>query len=104
MKKIFTVQGTSMRPTLHSGEKIAAVCPPEKIRFGYCYIFLFQRKVYIHRLVKKVNDKYFFIGDNSALVHEITELEFIGEIQIKEGAISAQLIRFINLIFVKKNN
>ena len=103
MIKSVTVNGRSMYPTLHHGQKATFSTDLGKLSAGRCYLFYYRGVTYVHRLIWIHGDTHAFIGDNAEKVHVVTYREIVGVLLIHEKYIPRLLIRCLNSFFIKKD-
>lgn len=80
-----TVEGTSMLPILHPGQRIK-VCAKDDYSIGDILLFFYKNDILlVHRLLKIENGRYFCKGDNSFRLEDVEKSAILGAvIQIKD--------------------
>lgn len=60
---LFKIKGTSMWPFFKDGKTTVTLTKPQTIKRFEVYLFAYQDKYIIHRLIKIKNERYIFQGD-----------------------------------------
>jgi len=93
------VYSNSMQPLLSAGQQIAILPLQNPLMCGKCYIFIYKGKLFIHRLIKVINNKAVFIAD-SAQKREIVPIDaVIAEPIFKQRWLVVFVICILNLLF-----
>lgn len=80
---VLTVEGNSMMPLLHPGDKIF-VRQKEVYEIGDILVFAYKNdEILVHRLLKTENGRYFLKGDNSFRIEDILFEQIIGTVYIE---------------------
>lgn len=78
-----TIEGTSMLPVLHPGERVS-VCGKDDYQIGDIIVFFYKsNNLLVHRLLKIENGRFFCKGDNSFRLEDITKENIVGTIMIQ---------------------
>ena len=80
-----TVAGSSMLPVLKESD-IITITGQDDYRIGDVLVFIYkQGELLVHRLLKIQNGKYYFKGDNSFRLEDVTKEQIIGKVITANG-------------------
>jgi hypothetical protein len=92
------VTGDSMRPSVHHGQKIA-LCPlSAEFIIGHIYIFIYNDRLLMHRLIALHGHEAFFMGDHSFAVEKVHLSAIMAEYNTNYRYPQMPIINFINTI------
>lgn len=87
--------GDSMEPFLKEGDTIS-IQKVESMKIGKCYVFRYNNKLTLHRLVYKTSESFYFIGDNSSKFESVDRTQIYGVYNED----NRKLLVFISIILV----
>lgn len=97
---VFSIQGNSMEPLLREGDSVR-IFNMTSLKPGDCYIFKLNGKMIIHRLAGKIEEDYYFIGDNSNSFEKVTREQIFGHLYGNpDNKVEKQLIMIINWLYL----
>lgn len=102
--KLFKIKGNSMFPLLKNNDTIRIKPLKEEPKVGNCYVFQYHSDLYIHRLLRRENNQYTFLGDNTDNYHTVPRESIKGVPCISENKTIRWIINIINKYFIKKRN
>lgn len=88
IKKPFelTVDGTSMIPILHPGDRIE-ICARDNYAVGDILVFFYKNDtLLVHRLLRVENGRYLCKGDNSFRLEDIRKEDIVGAVCLEHDA------------------
>ncbi len=96
-----TIKGHSMEPLFKDKEKLPLRPASDLfLRPGFCYLFRFNGKLFIHRMVKLYETCAIFMGDNSIDMETVPRRQIIGIIEAKATPSRKEaIISYINAVF-----
>jgi hypothetical protein len=92
------VEGNSMRPSLSNGQRIMLSPITAPLTIGHFYIFSFNNRLVLHRLVALNGTSAFFMGDHSMSVEEAPISSIIAEYDNAYHYPKLAIISFINTV------
>ncbi len=95
------IRGNSMFPFLTDGQKEKASPIEHPLKWGKCYVFLFNNSIYVHRLLKIEESKAVFIGDNTFKTETVPLEAIIGELNIHQDIFFINSISIVNTLFYR---
>jgi Peptidase S24-like len=97
--RTLTVKGDSMTPYLLHGQEIS-VSPYGKLLVpGRCYLFYYQGKHVLHRLVFYTRRQAFFLSDNGVWVEKVAREMIFAKLDRAGDVLVVNLIAATNLIY-----
>lgn len=79
--KFVSVTGNSMYPIILPNDK-AFIIQKDKYNVGNILVYTYRSEQYlIHRLLRRVNNRYFCKGDNSFRIEDISYQEVLGKVE-----------------------
>ena len=97
-KKEHIVSGSSMQPLLCHGQKVLLSPCKDKLNIGHIYVFLFNGKLLMHRLITLKQNMAVFMGDYSFRVEKIHRKAIVAKLEYNHCFSLLALIRFINIV------
>jgi len=97
-KKEHTVAGTSMRPFLKHGQKVTLSDYATKLVIGHVYVFIYNSKLVLHRLVTLHGNFAFFMGDNSYYLEKVPYSAIIAHYECAYRNYRLAIINFLNKV------
>jgi signal peptidase I len=92
------VAGGSMRPTVHHGQKIALSPLSTNFIIGHIYIFIYNGRLLMHRLIAMQGQCAYFMGDHSFVVEKIPVTAVVAEYETNNHFPLLPIINFINTL------
>jgi len=99
-EKCVVVNGNSMWPFLLHGQTVRVAPLKKPLKRGWCYLFINDNSIFIHRLVKVLDGNAVFAGDYSDQIEEIPLTAVIGELKQPQNKIFICILNLINHIFI----
>jgi len=92
------VVGDSMRPSVHHGQKIALSKIGAEFIIGHIYIFIYNDRLLMHRLIAMHGQCAYFMGDHSLIVEKVPYSAIIAEYNANYPHSLLPIINFINTV------
>lgn len=74
-----TVKGTSMSPTFENGKTVVTITKyTGELKKNDVYLYKYENKILLHRLVKVKNNHFIFLGDSLYQKEYVSESDIIG--------------------------
>jgi hypothetical protein len=90
--------GDSMRPSVHNGQKIVLSPLSTEFIIGHIYIFIYNDRLLMHRLIGLHGLDAFFMGDHSSAVEKVSRSAIVAEYDTNYRHYLLPIINFINTV------
>ena len=92
------VEGESMFPTYASGERVRVVPVRLPLTAGRCYVYILDRALMVHRLIRADDTTCLFIGDNTLVPQAVANASIIGTLEKEDRGGFATVARMMNRV------
>lgn len=92
------VQGESMFPTLIPGQWVRVVPVRFPLTVGRCYVYILDKALLIHRLIRANASSCLFIGDNAMGPQTVNASNVVGALEKEKRGGFANAARMMNCI------